>query len=330
MKLTNMSKKEFKEETEIFTSFLRQKGLKKTYQKDLILETFLNTDGHLSVDDIYALVKKRDRKVGIVTVFRTLRSIAECGLAREISLGDGLKRFEHSHKHPPHHHIVCTGCHKVIEYASPELDELQNKVLGRYDVQLHRHSFQSFGLCEDCRTQRPAVESRTLDSQRLLERDSIQLSLRMAAKSLEFFQDLVRRNQDPDGRAVSLQAVRKEESRISDLNCRLQDLIRHDKQIEHAPLFLHYDESDLDGLIPDLSSYEKDGRIQLNHSSIEDLEKRLADAIGRFFSEYAGMFPQTAGKQILLNFAQREESREGAAALNSGKPAPVEGRAAKT
>ena len=109
-----MPGKKLKEETELFYAYLRQNGLKKTYQKDLILETFLNTEGHLSVEDIYSLVRKKDRKVGVVTVFRTLKSLTSCGISREITLGDGLTRFEHSYHHPHHHHIVCTECHKAI------------------------------------------------------------------------------------------------------------------------------------------------------------------------------------------------------------------------
>src|SRR5512136_183198 len=105
-----MQMRKLKEETEVFYAYLRQNGLKKTYQKDLILETFLNAEGHLSVEDLYALVKKRDKRVGIVTVFRTLKSLAASGIACEINLGDGLTRFEHRYRHPEHHHIVCTQC----------------------------------------------------------------------------------------------------------------------------------------------------------------------------------------------------------------------------
>ena len=79
-----MAMRKLKEETELFHAYLRQNGLKKTYEKDLILETFLNAEGHLSVDDIYALVKKRDKRVGVVTVFRTLKSLTACGIAREV------------------------------------------------------------------------------------------------------------------------------------------------------------------------------------------------------------------------------------------------------
>ena len=128
-----MPGKKLSEEKELFYAYLRQNGLKKTHQKDLILEAFLKTEGHLSVEDVYALVKKKDRRVGIVTVFRTLKSLTACGIAREISLGDGLTRFEHSFKHPYHHHIVCTKCSRTIEFTSPELEKIQSR-FGASDV----------------------------------------------------------------------------------------------------------------------------------------------------------------------------------------------------
>ena len=66
-----MPGKKLREEVELFYTYLRQNGLKRTHQKDLILTTFLSTEGHLSVEDLHALVRRKDRKVGVVTVFRT-------------------------------------------------------------------------------------------------------------------------------------------------------------------------------------------------------------------------------------------------------------------
>ena len=138
-----MPMKKLRVEMEHFHKYLRQKGLKKTYQKDLILETFLNTEGHLSVEDVYAQVKKRDKKVGVVTVFRTLRSLKECGIAREITLGDGLTRFEHRYQHPYHHHIICKKCHKAIEFVCPELERIQDEIIQKYNFEPEHHVFQT-------------------------------------------------------------------------------------------------------------------------------------------------------------------------------------------
>src|SRR5512136_559037 len=164
--------RKMKEETELFYLYMPQNCLKKTYQKDLILETFLNTEAHLRVEDIYALVKKRDKKVGVVTVFRTLKSLTACGIAREITLGDGLTRFEHSYHHPHHHHIVCTECNRAIEFMCPELERIQGEIIQKYNFKPVHYRFHTYGICEDCREQRPVVESPKHDTEKLLARDA--------------------------------------------------------------------------------------------------------------------------------------------------------------
>ena len=116
-------------------------------------------NGLLAIDLERPHKEKQVLKVGIVTVFRTLKSLTACGIAREITLGDGLTRFEHSYHHPHHHHIVCTECHKAIEFISPELESIQDAIVRKYHFQALHHRFQIYGLCEDCREHRPVPVS---------------------------------------------------------------------------------------------------------------------------------------------------------------------------
>ena len=63
----------FAEEKEIFLNYVQKFGLRRTAQRDLILEVFLRTQEHLSSEDLYDVVKKQDPKVGQTTVYRTLK-----------------------------------------------------------------------------------------------------------------------------------------------------------------------------------------------------------------------------------------------------------------
>jgi Fur family ferric uptake transcriptional regulator len=74
------------EEQEVFLKHIQKQGLKRTAQRDLILDVFLNTEGHLSGEDLYQLVRDKDPTVGQTTVYRTLRLLTEAGLAREYVL----------------------------------------------------------------------------------------------------------------------------------------------------------------------------------------------------------------------------------------------------
>jgi len=302
-----MVMRKLKEETELFHAYVRQNGLKKTYQKDLILETFLNAEGHLSVDDIYELVKKRDKRVGVVTVFRTLKSLTACGIAREVNLGDGVTRFEHNYQHPLHHHIVCVECHNTIEYACPALDRIQDEIIQKYHFQPLHHRFQTYGICEDCREHRPAVEIPKQDTQRIFARDTLNMILRMEARFLEFYRDSSKRNQDAGGKEIFERMIQEEEKHIADLSRQLEELVGQDKYLDRAPIFLHFDPSELEALIPDLSTHEEQGALRWDAHACVDLILNLNRKTSDFFRTYAGRFPETQGKWILLNFAGQED-----------------------
>jgi Fur family ferric uptake transcriptional regulator len=301
-----MAMRKLREETGLFHAYLRQNGLKKTYQKDLILDTFLNTEGHLSVDDIYVLAKKKDKRVGVVTVFRTMKSLTACGIAREIVLGDGLMRFEHSYQHPAHHHIVCMGCHKVIEYVCPALDIVQDEVIKKYHFQPLHKRFQTYGICEDCREHRPVVETPKQDTERVFARDALKMLLFMTERTLAFYRAAAKRNQDPGGKEIFERLTHAEEKHVAELNQKLEELLGREKLLERAPLFLHFDPKALDALIPDISNHEKTGDFRLDAHASVGLVLDMDRGTTEFFESYAEKFSETEGKRILLNFAGRE------------------------
>jgi Fur family transcriptional regulator, ferric uptake regulator len=303
-----MSIRKMKEETELFYSYLRQNGLKKTYQKDLILETFLNTEGHLSVEDIYALVKKRDRKVGVVTVFRTLKSLTACGIAKEIMLGDGLTRFEHNYHHPQHHHIVCTECHRAIEFVCPELERIQGEIIQKYNFQPIHHRFQTYGLCEDCRELRPVNETCKHDTDRIFARDAVSMAMNMESQFFQFYREAFNRNQDPEGKAIFELMIQIAEGHIAELKQKYNDIVGQERDLEQAPVFLHLNPSELKALIPNLFQYEKEGEIRLDAKASLSLILTLTRSSADFFKSYAEKFSETQGKEIMLIFAGQEES----------------------
>ena len=301
-----MPMRKLKDETELFYAYLRQNGLKKTYQKDLILETFLNNEGHLSVEDIYALVKKKDKKVGVVTVFRTLKSLTACGMAREITLGDGLTRFEHSYHHPHHHHIVCTECHKAIEFVCPELQAIQDEILRNYHFQPIHHRFQTYGICEECREHHPVQEMQKHDTEKMFARDALKMALCMETRGIEFYREAIKRNQDPGGREVFEWIVQEEESHVADLNARLEEISRQEKDLDRAPIFLHFDPCELEELIPKLGQYEENGELRLDAKASLGLALALERRAAEFFKAYADKFTETLGRKIFLRFADEE------------------------
>ena len=155
-------KDKFEVEKGIFENHIQAAGLRRTGQRDLILEIFLSTEEHLTSEDLYWLVQKKDSTVGHTTVYRTLKLLTEAGLAREVRFGDNKTYYEHHYNHDHHDHMICTECGKVIEFFSAEIESLQDEMAGSFGFKPTHHSLRMWGVCSDC--QRLAVESHTAPS----------------------------------------------------------------------------------------------------------------------------------------------------------------------
>jgi Fur family ferric uptake transcriptional regulator len=147
------------EEQEVFLKHIQKQGLKRTAQRDLILDVFLRTEGHLSGEDLYRLVHEEDASVGQTTVYRTLRLLTDAGLAREVRFGDGRAHYEHNYKHEHHDHMICSECGKIIEFYSPELEAIQDAMAAKYKFQLTEHLLRMIGVCSDCRRKKSQLKS---------------------------------------------------------------------------------------------------------------------------------------------------------------------------
>ena len=140
------------EEQEIFLKHIQKEGLKRTGQRDLILEVFLRAEEHLSSEDLYQLVKKEDPTIGHTTVYRTLKLLTDAGLAREVRFGDGRTHYEHNYKHQHHdHRLICTECGKIIEFYSAELEAIQKCHGGQHKFDVTQHLLRIIGVCAECR-----------------------------------------------------------------------------------------------------------------------------------------------------------------------------------
>ncbi|MFC1508085.1 Fur family transcriptional regulator [Candidatus Omnitrophota bacterium] len=138
-------------EMQIFIDYLKKKDLKLTDQRSIILNTFLKTERHLSVEDMYNIAKKKDSSIGQATVFRTLKLLCEADIAKEVDLGDGKTRYEHKYGHEHHDHLVCLECGSFIEAVDVRIEKLQEELCKRHGFTPKRHKMQIFGICRKCK-----------------------------------------------------------------------------------------------------------------------------------------------------------------------------------
>lgn len=139
-----------KREIEILDNFIRDKGLRRTPQREAILRVFLGIEKHLSIDELYKILKRRNSKIGYVTVYRTMKVLEKAGLCNEIDFGDGISRFEHQYGHGHHDHLVCLKCGSYTEVINPEIEKLQDELAKENRFVPSRHKLQIFGRCKKC------------------------------------------------------------------------------------------------------------------------------------------------------------------------------------
>ena len=131
---------------ERWRTYIQDRRLNITSQREAIVELFLRTREHVSIDELLTRVRKRQPRVGYATVYRTLKLLVDSGIAVERQFGDGQARYEVVGEH--HDHLICMKCGLILEFEDDEIERLQDKIaqrLGGFTVLRHRHEL--YGLC---------------------------------------------------------------------------------------------------------------------------------------------------------------------------------------
>lgn len=134
-----------------FENYLRDQQLRLTDQRRLIVNEFVKTTGHISAEELYRKIQKSTPSIGFATVYRTLKLMADAGLASGKNFGNGFVRFECCSQTVAHHdHLICNRCGTIIEFTNPTIEELQLSVAKEHGFRITDHSLDIYGVCRDC------------------------------------------------------------------------------------------------------------------------------------------------------------------------------------
>lgn len=136
---------------ERLNAYMEKKGLRSTAQRRLIIDVFFEGSSHMTIEDLLAEVRRREPSIGYATVYRTLKLLAECGVASERHFGDGPSRYELADEASAHHdHLICTSCRRIIEFEEPRIEAIQEEIAARYGFEVHSHKHEMYGTCSTC------------------------------------------------------------------------------------------------------------------------------------------------------------------------------------
>jgi Fur family ferric uptake transcriptional regulator len=135
---------------------LRERGVRMTRQRLLLLELIDRSGRHLDADSLYQLARERDPKLNRVTVYRTLRMLKEGGLVDELDLAhfEGEKHYYETRMKQEHAHVICLRCGRVEEYFGEPLQALRAQVQAQFGFEIAFARTEVGGYCSHCQALR--------------------------------------------------------------------------------------------------------------------------------------------------------------------------------
>jgi Fur family transcriptional regulator, ferric uptake regulator len=116
-----------------------------TRQRQTILEVLQHSHHPLSPQELLAAGQHQVPSLSLATVYRTIKTLCDEGLAKTVELPGESPRFEAAGKHH-HHHFRCRKCRRVFEvYGCTDLSALVPR-----NFQLEGHEIVLYGLCAGC------------------------------------------------------------------------------------------------------------------------------------------------------------------------------------
>jgi Fur family ferric uptake transcriptional regulator len=130
------------------TTFLREKGLRLTGQREKIASIALEKESHFEIQELVRDVRKLHSDISPATVYRNVKTLCEAGLLQETLESDSgvtlYERFESGH----HDHIVCADCGQIFEFHNPAIERAQSKALGALGFEETRHQHVIYARCK--------------------------------------------------------------------------------------------------------------------------------------------------------------------------------------
>src|ERR1035437_1475450 len=132
--------------------FIRRKGLRRTGQRDRIVQAAFAKDEHFTAEELFARVRKSRSNISRATVYRTLGLLVEAGLLRAIDLGDDHTTYDPNFlDKPSHNHLVCIDCGRVVEFEDTHIELLNDCMTRRLGYRPVRQSIKIEATCEQLR-----------------------------------------------------------------------------------------------------------------------------------------------------------------------------------
>lgn len=288
---------------------LTEKKLKKTSQRELIWAALLNSKGHPTVEEMRDNLLEKGHRIGLATIYRTIKILLESGLIRQSKL-HGITRYEPVVSQPNHLHFICNSCGSTVEFRSRRIENLIKRATNQNNFDERYSRYAIFGLCKSCvRKQR---KSAGFDEKQRLEttvvRDALELTLAIERRGYTFYSNASRKTKNDSGRLMFQRLAAEESDHVRRLQAERQSLLEKHEWLKREPARLPLSRKIVEEIFPQkelLKIEVKDYTSDLDALNIAmNLERRSH----QFFTDFAKEISDAKGRKIFMDFAKDEES----------------------
>lgn len=127
-------------------------NLRKTHQREVILEELKAYPVHPTTDELYERVRKKLPRISLATVYRNLEVLSELGVIQKIETSGRQKRFDGNPQE--HYHIRCIHCGKVDDIDVDEEGTINIPEKSRHGFSVIGYKIEFTGICPACSSQK--------------------------------------------------------------------------------------------------------------------------------------------------------------------------------
>ncbi len=122
-----------------------ERGMRMTEQRRIIARIIEGSGDHPDVEELYRRSVQVDAKISISTVYRTVKLFEDAGLLARHDFRDGRSRYE-TVPEEHHDHLIDLKSGEVIEFRSPEIEALQERIAREHGFKLVDHRLELYGI----------------------------------------------------------------------------------------------------------------------------------------------------------------------------------------
>jgi len=146
-----------RQEKQQFKKLFKQEYIDVFEDRFNVLEIFLQTEKHLTIDELINLLKENGYDFEPDFIRDTLKLMVRFGFAKKNRFNNGPVRYEHLHLGQHHDHMICTKCRKIVEFREDQIEDLQLKIAATHGFHMLQHKMEIYGICSECLKNRVQV-----------------------------------------------------------------------------------------------------------------------------------------------------------------------------